>query len=520
MLITEILARNARMYGAHTALVEIDPDAGRQRRMSWKKFDDDANRLAQALISQGILKGDPVLLLLENCLEWLPIYFGILRTGAWASPVNTRFEMDTVLKCAEISAAKALIFSEAFIDEITSAKQLFEQSVESFIFVGPERRTPDFALSYRQIMNTYPPENPVVPLRITDDAALYFSACIEYQAKAVLLNHRNLEHAGYVENHHHQQTHDDNFLCVAPLYYAGAKMHWLGNFMVGAPAVILKATTPQQILRTIAEEQVTIAWLLVPMIMDILFAIDSGEIKLSEYDLRPWRLMHTGTQPVPLKVIKAWQKHFPYQQYDTNYGLAEATGPGCIHLGMENTHKTGAIGIPGFDWEIKIVDDSNHPVPDGEAGELVVSGPGIMKEYYKNQKLTNEVIGDGWLYTGDIVRMDKDGFLWFVGRKKEAIVTGGENICPLEIEDYLKDHGDIERVAVIGIPSLRLGEIAAAVIQPKKNAALTETDIRGYVGSLPRYKQPRKIIFGDIPMDAAGNIDKQKLKQIYIPHRS
>ncbi len=292
-------------------------------------------------------------------------------------------------------------------------------------------------------------------------------------------------------------------------------MHWFGNFMVGAKAVILKGVEPRWILEAVSEEQVTIVWLLVPWALDILFAIESGDIKLGNYDLDQWRMMHIGAQPVPPSLVREWRKIFPHHHYDTNYGLTESTGPGCVHLGIENDHKVGAIGIPGFDWEFQIVDDQKNPVSRGSAGELIVKGPGVMKEYFKNPEATAETLRDGWLFTGDIARVDEDGFVWLVDRKKDVIITGGENVYPVEIEDFLQTHPKIQDVAVIGLPSLRLGEIATAIIQLKHGQTLTKEEIRNFCEPLPRYKRPRKIIFGDVPRNPTGKIEKPKLRKAY-----
>lgn len=151
------------------------------------------------------------------------------------------------------------------------------------------------------------------------------------------------------------------------------------------------------------------------------------------------------------------EKYFPKHLYDTNYGLSESTGPGCVHLGIENIHKVGAIGKPGFNWEIKIVDDQGKPVPRGKVGELIVKGPGVMKCYYNNPEATAKVLVDGWLFTGDMARQDEDGFVYLVDRKKDIVIMGGENIFPVEIEDFLRSHKDIKDAAVIGMPDRRLG---------------------------------------------------------------
>lgn len=292
-------------------------------------------------------------------------------------------------------------------------------------------------------------------------------------------------------------------------------MHWFGNFIVGAKSVILKGIEPKWILEAVSEEQVTVVWLLVPWALDILFAIESGELKLTDFKLDQWRLMHIGAQPVPSSLIKEWKRIFPNHQYDTNYGLTETTGPGCIHLGLENTNKVGAIGIPGFDWELQIVDDDMNPVKQGEPGELAVKGPGVMKAYYKNEKATKEVLKDGWLLTGDIARKDEDGFVWLVDRKKDVIITGGENIFPVEIEEFLQGHDKIKDVAVIGLPSTRLGEIAAAIVEVKGDCTLSRTELMDYCQQLPRFKRPRRFIFGDVPRNPTGKIEKPKLREQY-----
>ena len=515
MLITEILARNARLYGEKIALIEREPARNKRTEITWNDFNRQANQLAQAILSRGLNKGDRVIHLMTNCLEWLPIYFGILRTGALAVPLNFRFAADTIQRCIETAEGKMLIFGEEFIDRINSIKSELDKTIRHYIFVGPKEKTPSFAEYYPDVIAVQTGTNPEINIELTDEAGLYFTSGTTGTPKATLLTHRNLEFACYVENNHHQQQHDDNFLCIPPLYHTGAKMHWFGNFMVGAKAVILKGISPQWILEAVSEEQVTIVWLLVPWALDILFAIESGELKLHRYHLDQWRLMHIGAQPVPPSLIKEWLKIFPHHQYDTNYGLTESTGPGCVHLGLKNIHKVGAIGLPGFDWEIKIVNDDLQPVPAGTPGELLIKGPGVMKEYYKNPEATREAILDGWLRTGDIAQQDPDGFIWLVDRKKDVIITGGENIYPVEIEDFLQDHPKIQDVAVIGIPSLRLGEIAAAIIQVKLNQDLSKDEINTFCNALPRYKRPRRIIFGEVPRNPTGKIEKPELRKRY-----
>ena len=309
----------------------------------------------------------------------------------------------------------------------------------------------------------------------------------------------------------------DNFLCIPPLYHTGAKMHWFGSLLAGSPAVILRGIKPDWILRTVSEEKITIVWLLVPWAQDILDAIDQGDVRLEDYELSQWRLMHIGAQPVPPSLIQRWKKYFPNHQYDTNYGLSESIGPGCVHLGVDNIHKVGAIGVPGHGWETKIVDEKGDRVRQGDVGELAVKGPGVMKCYYKDPKATEAVLKDGWLHTGDMAMQDEDGFIYLVDRKKDVIISGGENIYPVQIEDHLRSHEAIKDAAVIGLPDKRLGEIAAAIIELKPGCQCTEDDINAFCMSLPRYKRPRKIIFDKVPRNPTGKIESETEGEIWRP---
>jgi acyl-CoA synthetase (AMP-forming)/AMP-acid ligase II len=515
MVITEMLARNARMYGRKTALVERDPAAGSRREISWRRFDVLANQTANALVRHGVQKGDRVVQLMMNCIEWLPAYFGILRTGAVAVPLNFRFQSGDISRCVRLSQARAMIFGEEFIDRVHASKKAMDAWVETYVFVGEAGRCPAYAVCFDEFLNPEESDEPAVPIRLLDPAGIYFTSGTTGRPKGVHLLHRNLEFACYVENRHHNQTHSDNFLCIPPLYHAGAKMHWFGNLIVGAKAVILKGTSPEAILEAVSEEGVTIVWLLVPWAHDILLAIETGRIDPDRYRLGQWRLMHIGAQPVPPSLVQKWKACFPHHEYDTNYGLTEATGPGCVHLGMENFHKVGAIGVPGFDWECCIVDEQGRRLPEGRPGELLVKGPGVMSGYYKNPEATAEVLRDGWLHTGDIARLDADGFIWLVDRKKDVIITGGENIFPVEIENYLMTHEAVLDAAVIGVPDARLGEVAAAVISVKPGKNLGAEAVQAFCEGLARYQRPRRIFFDAVPRNPTGKIEKPKLRRKY-----
>jgi len=516
MPITEMLSRNARMYPDEIALIEREPAICRRRAITWLGFENSANKFANALLASGVGRGDKVVLLMMNCLEWLPVYFGILKTGALAVPLNFRFTAEEIRNCIDVAEAKVLVYGPEFQERIDEISERIRR-VEKLIFVG--ENCPGQAESYDELMGQFPAEAPVAAFSGWDMAAIYFTSGTTGNPKPILLTHDNLVSACITENRHHLQDHQDNFVCIPPLYHTGAKMHWFGSLIVGSKAVILRGVNPRWILETVSEERATIVWLLVPWAQDILDAIESGEVDLQNYNLEQWRLMHIGAQPVPPSLIRRWKKYFPEQMYDTNYGLSESTGPGCVHLGMENIHKVGAIGLPGFNWEAMIVDDSGTPVPQGKAGELIVRGPGVMKGYYENPEATAQILKNGWLYTGDMAQRDEDGFIYLVDRKKDVVISGGENIFPVEIEDFLQAHDDIKDVAVIGIPDNRLGEIPVAILEVKPGRELSQAMVIEFCMKLPRYKRPRMVFFDKVPRNATGKIEKPKLREKYCGKR-
>ena len=513
MTIVEMLARNARIYPDDSALVEIRPGEKTRKEVTWKEFDERANRIANALVDRGVDKGDKVIHLMMNSINWLEAYFGIIRTGAWAVPLSYRFTSRDIKYCADIAEARVMILGEEFRQRVEAIRSQLP-TIKNYIFVG--HNPPDTMEDFEDVIARSSSKPVNIRLSEQDGCGLYFTSGTTGEPKPIVLTHQNMEHAAMAESHHHHQKHEDNFVLLPPLYHTGAKMHWFGSLIVGGRATLLTEISPQNIFEAVHKERGTIVWLLVPWAQDILGAMDRGELRKEDYNLSCWRLMHIGAQPVPASLVKRWKKYFPDMQYDTNYGLSESTGPGCVHLGIENERKVGAIGKAGFNWEVRIINDNGEDVAQGEIGELVVKGKGVMQEYYKNPQKTAETIKNGWLYTGDMARMDREGFIYLVDRKKDVIITGGENIYPVEIEDVLHSHPKIHDAGVIGIPDERLGEIAAAVIELKPGEKLTEEEINWFCEqNLPRYKRPRSIIFDKVPRNPTGKVEKPKLKQKY-----
>ncbi len=516
MNISEMLARNARMYPTDTALVERIPEKGVRKEITWEVFNTRVNRIANALLDRGVKQGDRVIHWMMNSITWLEAYLGIARTGAWAVPLNFRFGPREFSYCMSIAEPSAMIMDERF-EEIT--REVEADNIPATNVIVADRSDPG-ADDWLETIISGSAEDPVDPgIRDEEPCGLYFTSGTTGDPKPILLSHKNMECMAITEVVHGLRRQGDTFMILKPLYHTGDMIHWLASLILGGPAVIQKSKiTPRVIFESMDEEQGTVAMLLVPWIQDILSEMKVGELDREDYDLSAWRLLLLGAQPVPPVLVRRWTEIFPQMEFEVNYGLTEACGPGCIHLGIGNDHKLGSIGRPGFNWEACIMDGNGYPVSTGETGEIVVKGNGVMIEYYRNPEKTAETIKGGWLLTGDMGRTDNDGFFWLVDRKKDMIIYGGENIYPVEIEEVLTSHPSVHDVGVFGIPDERLGEVVAAVIELEPGAEASARDnIRSYCEEkLPRYKQPRTIIFDKVIRNPTGKILKYEMKRLYF----
>jgi len=511
MNITDLISRNTRQYPDQIAFVEVRPLSKARKVISWALFEERTNRLAHALLDRGIRKGQKVALLGRNSIHWLEAFFGIMKTGACAIPLNFRFTDEDIQYCAEIAEPKAFILDKEYFERINAMRPVLK-TVTDFVGISDDPLTEMETME--SLINGSTTSTLFVDICDEDDSALYFTSGTTGAPKAVLHAHRSLMVAAVTESTNHRWTCRDINLMMAPLYHL-AIGHLLGGVIVGACNVLLiEQISPQIIMETVSQERVTKAFLLVPWALDILQALDSGELRQDNYDLSSWKLMYMGAQPIPPSLVMKWKSYFPEMQHNTTYGLSEGGGPGVIHLGIENEHKVGAIGKAGLIWDVRIVDENGRDVKNGEVGELILKGSGIMKEYFKNPIATAEAVRDGWLYTGDLGKIDEDGFITIVDRKKDLIISGGENIYPIEIENVIRRHPKVHDVAVIGVPDPRLGETVCAVVQVTSGEQLTEQEMGSFCEqNLPRYKRPRKIIFAQVPRSATGKIEKPKLRE-------
>ena len=515
MTIMEMLARNARLYPDATALVELQPSQNYRQEITWREFEERSNQLANALVARGVKKGDKVIHLMMNSINWLEAYFGILKTGALAVPLNFRFISRQIKYCVDVAEPKVMILDAAFTERVEEIRAELP-TIKQYIFVGQD--VPENMEAFEEVLEKSSPKPPETVISGEDDCALYFTSGTTGVPKATLLLHKNVENTAIHENYAHGETAADNFLLMQPLYHTGGKMHWFGSLIAGGRATMItggERITPKLILETINNEKISIIMLLVPWIQDLTSALDRGELKPEDYDTSSWRLMHSGAQPIPPVLISRWMEYFPNTDFEESYGLTESAGP-CLHQGLGNMHKLGTMGKPRLNWDARVVNEDGEDVPMGAAGELILKGNGVMKEYYKNPEATAQTIRNGWLHTGDMVKMDDDGFIYYVDRKKDIIITGGENIFPTDLEAVIIGQTKVKDVAIIGIPDERYGEVVAAIVEPKAGMDLTEAEVRAHFEPiLPKYAWPRLVIFGEVPRNPTGKIEKLKLREKY-----
>jgi acyl-CoA synthetase (AMP-forming)/AMP-acid ligase II len=512
MNITDIISKNARMHPDDTAFVEVRPVTRLRKAISWAQFDDRISRLANALIERGVRKGDKVFIFGRNSINWLETYFAVMVTGAWAVPLNFRFDNENIKYCADVAQPVTFFMDEEYAQRISAIR--FElPTVRNYICIGSFEGMEDS----EDLIEKAHPGRPAVETKDDDACALYFTSGTTGEPKPVLHAHKNLMCVALNEVTNELWEKSDCLLMLPPFYHL-AIGHLLGCMLAAGRAILLtEKITPRYIFENISKEGVSLAFLLVPWVLDILEALDKGELKEEDYDLTRWRLLYMGAQPIPPSLVKRWKAYFPGMQFDNIYGLSETTGPGTVHLGIGNESKIGAIGKPGLLWDVRIVNHKGEDVSQGEIGEIIVKGAGVMKEYYKNQELTAGTIQNGWLYTGDLGKMDEEGFIYLVDRKKDLVISGGENIYPVEVEEVVQRHPSVRDVAVIGIPDERLGEIVAAIIEPIPGQALSEEEMISFCEqNLPRYKRPRRIIFDQVPRSPTGKTEKPKLRAKYF----
>ncbi len=507
-------AIHARHQPDKTCLIERTPSVNRRRTLTWKQFNDEINNVANYLAKElDVKKGDFVLHLQNNCLEWLTTYFAAIKLGAIIVPLNFRFIGSDVLYAASVCNPKVFIFGHDFLPIVQPIKDELK-TVKEFICIGDE--IPDDMLDYKKIL-TYDNSEALVDVEDQHYLTMMLTSGTTGKPKPVIHTHHSIQSAAVGNGLNYGARRNDNYVFFIPLYHSGSMFLWIPYYIQGATGTLVREfKEPKWIFEAVSEEKGTDITSVVPTALSMVNAIENGEVNLANYDLSNWRSFEIGGQPVPYDVMKRLAKAFPVG-ISNIYGITEGGGGGTFNLYPEYAlEKAGSIGKPTLGVEAKVVDADSNEVGPGEVGELIFSTNRMMKEYYNNPEKTAATIKNGWLHTEDLVKTDEDGFFYIVDRMKDMITSGGENIYPVEIEAALIEHPKIFDVACIGYPDERLVEIVLAIVELNEGESMTEEEVIEYAKTkLAIYKVPRKVVFDPIIRNPTGKILKPQMREKY-----
>ncbi len=484
----------------------VDTHSG--RRFSFAELDARANRTANFLASElGVRKGDRVALLLMNSPEFMESFFAIAKLGAVCVPLNWRLvpaELQFILKDAGATTA---IYGGEFAQTVAELEKLGPATdVKHWVQVGGAEKRARFAVDYDAVQRAASAEQPEVTA--CDDDLLYimYTSGTTGLPKGAMHTHSTAMWGVLTIAATAEMRFKDRYLVSLPLFHVGALTPITGNVYRGVTSVVMRAFDPTKAWELIQSEKVTVA-LKVPAMLN--FMLQTYDAK--KYDISTLRWIMSGAAPVPVTLIDAYAKlNIEVHQV---YGLTESCGPACLIGPDEAIAKAGSTGKPFFHTDVQVVNANGKEISAGEQGEVIIRGAHVMTGYWNRPDATAETIVNGWLHSGDVATVDKEGFIYIQDRMKDMIISGGENVYPAEIENVILAHPKVAEVAVIGQPSAKWGESAFAVVV-KSDPSLSEREVIDWcAGKLARFKQPRAAGFIEtIPRNPSGKVLKRLLR--------
>jgi len=509
LLISDIPRKNARLYPDRTALIEGEVS------FTFFEFNQRVNRLANAILNLGLDKGDRVAVLNHNGYQYIELYFACAKAGTPIVPLNFRSNGKELAYIINNSEAKLVFFGSAYLKIVEEVKTQ-ASSVTGLVCI--DQRLADH-MFYDDLIYDSSAGEPDVPVDENDMVVLGYTGGTTGLPKGVMTTHRNLISSCFNSAIGIRIAPGMVYLNTPPLFHAGDAMAMFAFAFMGATNVVLSAFSPEAVLRTIEKYKVTHGLLVPAMILAIL-----QYPRVSDFDLTSMECVIYGTAPMPVEPLKRAMQLFRCSFLQV-YGSTETFVPMSMLLPedhvlegtTEQIRRMSSAGREVVGMEAKIVDDDDNEVPTGEVGEVIVRGPNVMKGYWKLPELTKETLRNGWYHTGDLGKMDEGRFIYIVDRKKDMIISGGENIYPKEIEDVLFQHPDVAEAAVIGIPDEDWGEAIKALVIKKAGSSLTESDLIEHCKQrLASYKKPRSIQFVDsLPRSTAGKVLKHEIRAQY-----
>ncbi len=510
MLLMDICRRNAKRYPNKEAMVYGDT------RLTFEEFQDRTNRFANALIGLGIKKGDKVATLLNNSHWYGELYFSIPKSGAIMTPLNYRLAVRELAWIMNHAEAKVLILDEVYLQTIESIKQELKY-VEKIILTGEARSE---ILGYEDLIAMADIEEPDPDVHDDEVVSIFYTSGTTGVPKGAMLTHRNLLSNCQnicIEN---KIIFGDTFLIVSPMYHTITPATMYAHMYRGNTNVAIDHFDPKLMVEILEKEKVTHLFLVPSMIV---FTLEWGRVK--EYDISNLKLIWYGGSSMPVDRIKQAMDVFGCD-FGQGFGMTEL-GPCFVSvlspedhrlLALENDEeKLSSVGRNHSNTETKIVDDDDNEVPIGTIGEVCVRGPNVMKGYWKMPDETAEALKGGWFHTGDLGKMDGDGYLYVVDRKKDMIISGAENIYSAEVENVLSSHSAVLEVAVIGVPDEQWGESVKAIVVLREGMTVTEEGLIEYCKeNLASYKKPKSVDFIEaLTRNVMGKVLKTELREKY-----
>lgn len=508
MVLADITERNARFYPEKEAVIDGDV------KISFARFHDRVKCLGKAILSMGCVKGDRVAVLSHNCYQYLELYFACAGIGTPVVPLNFRYHATELLYVIRDSGAKVIFFAREYESSVGFLRQN-STDIEHFICLNDS--VPG-AENYAEIVSGVSSIELDIDIDEDDIAVLGYTGGTTGKPKGVMTTHRNIITSCYNTVLERGVSPKDIFLNIPPVFHAGGANSMFAFAFLGATNVFANTSNIDLILKAVEEYRITDMILVPTMIMSLL-----ENTNIDRYDLSSLKAIYYGTAPISVEPLKRLMKLLNCKLSQT-YGMTETFVPISILKPEDHVVEGGVVvqrmssaGRPVMGVKVKILDDKGKESKTGQVGEITVHGNNVMKGYWKQPELTREVLKDGWLCTGDMGRMDDLGYLYIVDRKKEMIISGGENIYAKEVEDVLFSHPSVANAVVIGVPDDKWGEAVKGLVIRKKDCDVGEKELIDFCKErLASYKKPRSIEFmQDFPKSAAGKILKRELRQKY-----
>jgi acyl-CoA synthetase (AMP-forming)/AMP-acid ligase II len=474
-------------------------------RFSFNEFNNRVNRVANGLADIGISKGEKVAILFTNCNELLESFFAIAKLGAICVPLNFRMSVPEYIYQLEQTKAKAIIFLDSFSDSVkTFCEKLKDLNYP--ICVG-QSNINDF-ISYEKMIENNSQDEPETDVKDDDILMIMYTSGTTGKPKGVVQTHKNLIMS--ILNYLYHGTASGSRLIVLPLFHTAGFVAVLGGIYFGNKVVLMDNADPLNIMETIQKEKIENIGL-VPVLWNLIV----NHPNFSAYDLSSIKIGGTGAAPTPMSLKQKIIEYLPNMMLYEAFGQTETNSVGAFADTFDLINKPGSVGKIAFYIEARIVNDNDSEVPKGEIGEIVYRGPTVMREYYDNPDATSEAFKNGWFHSGDLVKQDDDGYIYIVDRKKDIIISGGENISAWEVENTLSAHPDIMEAAVIGVPDEKWGENVKAYVVLRPGKMLSENEVINFCkGKIASYKKPRYVEFiKELPRNPAGKVKKFVLRK-------